>query len=299
MTRPTINPKLPDYWDHPGPRLRLGVCQVRTERWDLDGNTERLLDSVREAAGAGAELAVTPECVFHGYGMLDDRHGMDEARAAAETVDGPRMTRVRALVAELGLHLVVGFAEAGEDGRIHNSAALIGPDGGVRSIYRKVHLREFEAADGSGYFSPGDSFEVVSVQTGAATIKMGTMICFDREFPETVRALRSLGAQLVPCPLATNTSRFDAHHGYGHDELITQARAAENQLFIAVVNHAGRINGGSFIVGPGGELVVQLGTEPEVRVVDLPIGAIVDLRADRYAWKAWEFRRPEVYRRYL
>ena len=73
--RPSLNPKLPDYWSRSEGALRVGLCQVRTAAWDLEGNTERALAAIREASDAGADLAITPECVFHGYGMLDDEEG--------------------------------------------------------------------------------------------------------------------------------------------------------------------------------------------------------------------------------
>ena len=64
-----MNPKLPDIYAGNGPRLQLGLCQVKTEAWDLEGNLQRTLNALEEAASQGAHLAITPECVFHGYGV--------------------------------------------------------------------------------------------------------------------------------------------------------------------------------------------------------------------------------------
>ena len=94
---------------------------------------------------------------------------------------------------------------------------------------------------------------------------------------------------------------MDKYIDYADNEMITRARAAENELYIAVVNHAGRdMHGHSFIVGPGGERVCQMGTEPGVLVTDVPVGVVADkFHADPIGWMGWAHRRPDVYRAHL
>ena len=66
------------------------------------------------------------------------------------------------------------------------------------------------------------------------------------------------------------------------------------------MNHARRFSGGSFVAGPDGEALVQLGPDPEVRVVEIPFGRIGTNYHDRpLGWMGWGYRKPEVYRRYL
>ena len=67
--------------------------------------------------------------------------------------------------------------------------------------------------------------------------------------PSPIRCVRSLGAEIVLCPLACDTTPVEASPGYGHNEAITRTRAAENEVFIVVVNHANRFNGGSYCAG--------------------------------------------------
>ncbi len=84
------------------------------------------------------------------------------------------------------------------------------------------------------------------------------------------------------------------------NELITRCRAAENEVFIAVVNHAIRFNGGSFVVGQGGQKIIQRGAAPEVCVIELPVGAAADkFHSQPLGWMGWGYRRPEVYEKYL
>lgn len=275
--------------------MRLGICQVHTEQWDLEGNTARTLAALEAAADGGAELAITPECVFHGYGF----DGRDDYLAAltdvAEPVSGERVGRVRELAARTGMHVTLGFAERGEADRIHNSAAMILPTGEIGWVYRKVHCRDFETAGMGGGFTPGDRFHVSDLELPSGRVRVGAVICFDREMTGSLRCLRALGAEFAACPLATNTFGFGAGRGRADNEMVTRVRAAENELPIAVVNHAGRFNGGSFVVGAVGEVLEEMGPGAEVRVIDVDLEAVRRLHANPLGWMGWGFRRPEAY----
>ncbi len=281
--------------------LRVGMCQVFTREWDIEGNTHNLMESLAEAGRQGAELAITPECVLHGYGFENDRKRL-HARLSevAEPLNGPRINAVCDCARRFGMDIVLGFAEKGEAGHFHNSAALITREGEIEWVYRKVHCRNFEAEGFQGAFSPGDAFFVSPRTYKDYTFHIGALICFDREVAEAPRCLRSLGAEFIACPLATNTSDLFHPQSRADNEFITRCRAAENEVYIAVINHAGRFNGGSFIVGPDGEPLCQLGTEPEVRTIEVPVGQIAPHYHQKpYGWMGWGYRRPQVYERYL
>ncbi|MCL5269789.1 MAG: carbon-nitrogen hydrolase family protein [bacterium] len=292
--------KTPNLYAEPWPSLKLGLCQVYTEPWATDDNLKRTLESLETAAGEGAELAITPECVLHGYADTASPDYAPRLLAAAERLDGPRIQALCRAARDLSLDLVVGFAERGAGDQVHNSAAFIGRTGAILSVYRKVHCRPFESIHHQGRFVPGETFTVETLIRGERVFRVGTMICFDREVPESVRCLRGLGAELIACPLATNTSRLDALGEQADNEMLTRVRAAENEVFIAVINHAGRYNGGSFVVGPGGQTLCQLGAESEVRVIDLPLGIVpARFHADPWGWMGWGYRRPEIYAKYI
>ncbi|MBN1672048.1 MAG: carbon-nitrogen hydrolase family protein [Kiritimatiellae bacterium] len=279
--------------------MRVALCQVYTDEWACAENLARTLAALERAGEQGAELAITPECVLHGYARRCDGF-LERIRTAAEPLDGPAVRRIRDKAAELKLAVVFGFAEKAADDTFHNSAVLIQREGDIAAVYRKVHCRHFEAVTGDGLFTPGDGFTVCEVPHGGHTSRVGLMICFDREVPESVRCLRSLGAELVACPLATNTWRMDNTENRADNEMITRVRAAENEVFIVVVNHAGRFNGGSFAVGPMGDVFCQMDDQPGVRVVDLPVGAIGPQYHDKpLGWMGWGYRRQAVYDRHL
>ena len=277
--------------------LRVGVCQIYTEQWQIEQNFKRTMEALEEAADKGAILAITPECVLHGYGFSDDKELLRKRTlAVSETLSGERVSEIRALAKKLSLNVVLGIAERGTDDKIHNSALFITQQGEIAEVYRKVHCRRFESVEGSGAFTPGDRFAAVELSLGQRSYPIGLMICFDREIPESTRCLRAMGAQFVACPLATNTSDMNQKIEKADNEMITRCRAAENEMFIAVVNHSGRFNGGSFFVGPKGELLIQLGKDPAVEVINVPIGIVEDeFHSNPLGWMGWGYRRQELY----
>ncbi|MFC7467039.1 nitrilase-related carbon-nitrogen hydrolase [Actinomadura keratinilytica] len=102
--------------------------------------------------------------------------------ALAEPADGSSARAVSALAARHGIAVVHGYAERGADGRLHNSAVLTGPDGSPLGHYRKTHLYGDHE---HRWFTPGDR-PVVQARLDGLTL--GLLVCYDVEFPETVRA---------------------------------------------------------------------------------------------------------------
>lgn len=294
--------KTPDLGSGKPEFLKIALCQISTQPFDLEGNLRRTLEALAQAAAQGAELAITPECVLTGYSPHNtpgERRWLLEEGAAPP--DGPALSAIRDAARSHGMALVVGYAEKAPGGALHNTAEMVLADGSTAYAYRKVHCRPFESAEADGLFAPGGGFHAADLRTPrGASFRIGTMICFDREIPESTRCLRALGSEFIACPLATNTDRLDAWRPNADNEAMTRIRAAENEVFIAVVNHAGAFNGGTFVVGPGGECLVQLGAEPEVRVVDVPVGIVRGkFHSDPWGWAGWGYRRPEVYAKHL
>jgi N-carbamoylputrescine amidase len=302
--KPFILEELPDYYEPGYSLLRIGMCQVFTEEWAVEANIKRTLDAIDIAASEGAEIAITPECVFHAY-PVDDSLGKSESFkkklfGVAETLDSENVQLFKDKAIEKKIYILVGFVEKGEGGKIHNTAALISPNGQFVYVYRKVHCRHFENINHWGYFSPGENFYSEQLNFGDRKYKIGTIICFDREIPETLRCLRALGAEIVLCPLATDTSDMTHYKNRSDNEIITRVRATSNEQFVVVVNHAGRFNGGSFIVGPMGELFCRMTEEPGVMTYDVPVGIIAQkFHNEPLSWMGWGYRRPEIYSKYI
>ncbi len=167
--------------------------------------------------------------------------------------------------------MAVGIAEAADAGRFYNTTLLITPDG-VALKYRKTHLW----ASDRGIFTPGDRY-ATALWNG---IRVGLLICFDIEFPETARALGQLGAELI---IVTN-GNMDPY-GPTHRTAI-MARAMENQAYAVMVNRVGEgdgglvFAGGSAVVDPYGQLLGEAGREECRQIVELDLGRSQDARRD-------------------
>jgi predicted amidohydrolase len=280
--------------------FQLAMCQVETEEWALDDNLGRAVASLREAKNKGADFAVCPECVIHAYPVAKSADGREEhnqrVKEIAEPIDGERIDTLKRLAREIDLDFVLGFAEKGDDGNTYNTAALFSRSGEITDKYRKVHCRPFESTWFWGPFTPGESFSAYTL--AQSEVRAGTFICFDRERPESFLSLRHLGAEFIACPLATNTVNIHQHAEHSNESL-TQVMAACNESFIAVVNHAKRFNGGSFLVGPTGECIHQMDAEPGVAIVEVDLTELRNLRAKGHGWRGYGFTRPEIYQKYI
>ena len=227
------------------------------------------MEAVRAAAAAGARIIVLPELTPSGYVF----ESLAEARSLAEPADGPTVTGWAAEAARLGVIIIGGFCELGQDGLLYNSAVLTDP-GGVRSVYRKVHLWDAE----SDFFATGSAPPpVVDTQYG----RIAMMICYDVEFPEWVRQPALAGADLLAVP--TNWPAEPVPPGERPMVVANvQTAAFANHMFIAAACRVGTERGvswvgGSLIAGPHGyPLAGPAGADaPEILV------AGCDLRAAR------------------
>ncbi|HZM39043.1 MAG TPA: carbon-nitrogen hydrolase family protein [Acidimicrobiales bacterium] len=207
--------------------------------------TRRCVDATR------AELVVVPETVTTGFapGL-----GSEDLWDLVAPIPGPLTAAAQATAADLGIHLVWPTYEAGPGrGTVYNSAAVIAPTGVVLGVYRKTHLFPAEQA----WVTPGDDVLVVGTDLG----RVGSVICFDGDFPELVRIEAGLGAEVVVRPSAFLRAA-DIW------ELTTRARAYDNHVYVVAPNAVGIDAGGhvyfgnSLIVGPTGEVLARGTSQP-------------------------------------
>jgi predicted amidohydrolase len=251
------------------------------------GIAERL---VRDAAADGAELVVLPE-KFNVLGSSE------QLAAGAEALDGPTLRWAGSLARELHVWLVAGsIVEALEhDEKLRNTSALIGPDGSIHAVYRKIHLFDVEVGDmvyrESDVEGPGD--EIVVADAGA--LELGLAVCYDLRFPELFRIMAVRGAHAFSLP-----SAFTVPTGRAHWEVLVRARAIENQVFVIAAGQVGRhppdheSYGHSMIVDPWGAVLASAADEPErVVVADLDLEAQAETRRKL---PSLANRRPGAYR---
>jgi predicted amidohydrolase len=239
------------------------------EPWNKEANFAKLERYARQAAARGAQVVATPEGFLEGY-VGNEKHtpGLTAERyaPAAEAIDGPLLTRVAALARELKVYLLLGFAEK-RQGKIYNSAVIFSPDGAVASHYSKSHT-----ADDEPFNTKGTEFPIAATRFG----RWGTLICYDRQLPETARILALKGAQFILVP---------AWGGYGEmNDMMMRVRAYENGVWLAFV-HPKRC----LVIDPRGNVVVQNQGEGDQVVM-----ATIRIRPGEKR-PLLERRRPELY----
>ena len=252
--------------------FKLAALKLIPKQWDKDANFAKLEEYARRAVAAGASLVVTPEGYLEGYvGNTKISEGLTLERylEIAEPIDGPYLVRARELAAGLGIHLVLGFAERRDD-RIFNTLVLISPDGELIGTYSKSHnSRVIEP-----FNTDGSEFPVHSTSLG----RIGMLVCYDRQLPETSRILAIKGAQIILVPA------FGLGITKINEDIMMRTRAYENSVYVAHVHPKN-----TFVVDPGGNIIAQEEGEHEAMLI-----AEITLD-DRIGDGPIRDRRPEIY----
>ena len=226
--------------------MHLALIQHRATA-DLAGNLRRATEAVRKAAGEGAELVAFPELAFTPFYPQNPADG--DVRQLAEPVPGPTTGAFQSLARELGIVIVLNLFERDGDAT-YDCSPVIDADGSLLGRTRMVHITEYPCFHERQYYAPGMLGAPV-LQTRVGPI--GVAICYDRHFPEYMRALALAGADLVVVPQAGIVDEWPA--GLFEAEMCTAA--FQNGYFIALCNRVGAeerltFAGESFVCGPEG-----------------------------------------------
>ncbi|GIM90851.1 carbon-nitrogen hydrolase family protein [Paractinoplanes toevensis] len=268
--------------------VRMAAVAAPFDR-DLEGDFERIKRLIGEARAYGVRLLALPEACLGGYlAHLDG--GADEPPALR--ADGPEIARLAALAGDMVV--CAGYCEADGDRR-YNSVICV-HDGRVLGNHRKVHqpLRE------NASYDSGDSFAAFDTPVG----RLGLLICYDKAFPESARALALDGAEIIVVVSAWPGSRTNAPADLADDrwtrrfDLFDRARALENQVVWVSANQSGTFGAMRFvcsakIVDPGGDVLATTGTVPGMAMADVDVPAVV--AAARRSMGHLRDRRPEAY----
>ncbi len=252
-------------------------------------NLDRAIDGMRRARARGADLVVFAELAVDRF--FPQREGDASAAALAEPVDGPACDRVAAAARELSLVTVFNFYERAEDGRCFDSSPVFEADGSLLGVTRMVHIAEMAGFHEQGYYAPGDRGAPV-YPTSAG--RVGVAICYDRHYPEYMRALGLGGAEIVAIPQAGAVGEWPE----GLYEAEVRTAAFQNGYFVALCNRVGReevleFAGESFVVDPEGQLLARgRAREEDLVVVDLDLSSCARSTARRMFWRD---RRPGLY----
>ncbi len=271
--------------------MKVALVQQRATS-DVAANLECGLDAVRRAADKGAGLVGFAELAFTPF-YPQHPAGPDVLRLA-EPVPGPTTDRVAALARERGLVVVLNVFE--RDGEVtYDCSPVIDADGSLVGRTRMVHVTEYPCFHEQQYYRPGDLGAPVF---DTAVGRVGVAICYDRHFPEYMRALGVAGADLVVVPQAGVEDEWPP--GFFEAELCTAA--FQNGYFVALCNRVGvedrlTFAGESFVCGPDGAVRARAPRGAEtVLVTDIDLTETTRSHARRVLLKD---RRPDLYGRWL
>jgi predicted amidohydrolase len=200
--------------------------------------------------------------------VLPELNACGGDRALAEPLPGPTEQRFCDIAGKHEIWLLPGSIYESDGGKLYNTVPVIDPSGTVIARYRKLFpWLPFEDAT-----TPGKDFVVFDVPSVG---RFGVSNCYDMWFPETIRTLTWMGAEVILHPSLTSTIDRAA------EIAMIRAHGAQNQVYFFDVNLAGPIGvGESCIAGPGGEVIYQAGKGREVFPLKLDLDYLRNVRKD-------------------
>lgn len=281
--------------------MKVGIIQ-QANTGDITANKLRLIERIREVAKAGAELIVLQE-LHNGlyFCQTEDVQVFDQA----EPIPGPSTDEYGAVARELGVVIVLSLFERRAAGLYHNTAVVLERDGSIAGKYRKMHIPDDPAYYEKFYFTPGDlGFEPIDTSVG----RLGVLVCWDQWYPEAARLMAMRGAELLIYPTAIGWESTDVLHEQTRQsdawQIIQRGHAVANGLPVVTVNRVGieedpsgqtagiRFWGRSFVSGPQGELLCELGQDEATAVIDLDL---VRSESVRRWWPFFRDRRIDAF----
>ena len=224
--------------------MNIALISMRPKIADKEANLITMKEYISKTK---ADIYVFGEMSLTGYRCKD------ELRNLVETVDGSSVSYMKNVAKDRKSYIIFGMPlkDSNVEGLTHNSAVLIHPDGKV-DTYNKWFLPNFGPFEEKLFFDEGESLKVFDTIYG----KIGILICYDLFFPELCKAYSLQGADIIICISASPTISRK------YFEILLQARAVENTIFMVYVNLVGTQEdlvfwGGSHIYSPMGDLLTK------------------------------------------
>ncbi|MWB76974.1 carbon-nitrogen hydrolase family protein [Pseudooceanicola sp. 216_PA32_1] len=261
--------------------MKTALLQI-TSSDDPAENLATVSAMIREAVAQGAGFVLTPEvtnCVSASRTRQEEVLRMPK--------DDPFLAAMPALCQELGIWLLIGslgVKTTDADGRFANRSFLFSPEGTQVAWYDKIHMFDVQVSETETYresagYRPGER----AVVADAGFARIGLTVCYDVRFPKLHRTLAQAGAQVLTCPAA-----FSPVTGAAHWESLLRARAIETGCWVLAPAQTGThaasrgrarsTHGHSLAIAPWGEVVLDMGTEPGIGMVDVDMSAVTSAR---------------------
>ncbi|MDU5111870.1 MAG: carbon-nitrogen hydrolase family protein [Clostridium sp.] len=225
--------------------LKVGLIQHKAIANNININLELGLKYIRGAKNIGADIVLFPEMWSNGYNPpyedafdnpLDENYKNEREKWLAEAIDeeSEYIKSFKRIARELEIGIVITYLSKGKNSP-QNTALVIDKTGEILMKYSKVHTCDFSL---EGLLESGDEFKVCDF----CGVKLGIMICYDREFPESARILMLKGAEIILVPNACDMNPARIHQ--------LSTRAFENMTGIAMANYPGENWGNSCAYSP-------------------------------------------------
>jgi len=271
--------------------MRLALVQQHATH-DKADNVARGLRAFEAAARGGAQLVAFAELAFEPF--YPQQPAGPGSLAEAEPVPGPLTDAFAAKAREFGVVCVLNLFER-DGSRTFDCSPVLDADGSLLGRTRMIHITDYACFHEQGYYTPGDTGAPV-YRTKAGTI--GVAICYDRHYPEYMRALALAGADVVVVPQAGSVGEWPA--GLYEGEM--RVAAFHNGYFVALCNRVGAeekltFAGESFVCAPDGTVIARArqGAD-ETLYADIDVAQNAKSHARQLFLRD---RRPELYARWL
>ncbi len=271
--------------------MRIALVQQHATH-DRNDNLRRGLEALETAAAGGAQLVCYAELAFEPF--YPQRPAGDRPAELAEEIPGPVTEAFSKRAADLGVVVVLNLYERDGD-RCFDCSPVIDADGTLVGRTRMVHITDYACFHEQGYYTPGDTGAPV-FDTRVGTI--GVSICYDRHYPEYMRALALSGAELVVVPQAGAVGEWPE----GLYEAELQVAAFQNGYFTALCNRVGseeclNFAGESFVCAPDGRVVARAPQgEDHILFADIDLAEAAESHARKLFLRD---RRPQLYADWL
>jgi N-carbamoylputrescine amidase len=264
-------------------------------------NLDAACAKIREAAGRGAQVVCLPELFRSLYFCQKEDPALF---ALAESIPGPSTEALGAVARQAGIVVIASLFERRAAGLYHNTTAVIGADGALMGIYRKMHIPDDPAYYEKFYFTPGDlGFRTFATPFG----DLGVLICWDQWYPEAARLTALRGADILFYPTAIGWHPEEkAENGAAQRDAwrtVQRGHAIANGVYVAAVNRVGletpagppglEFWGTSFLCDPQGVVLAEASTQRE----EILLGKVDPARIEdvRRNWPFLRDRRIDAY----
>lgn len=257
-------------------KLVVGQCQMKVS-FNKEENLNKAEEMINNLSAAGADIIVLPEMFNCPY---SNRYFPEYAE---EIENSETLMRLSSTAMEKGVYIFGGsIPEKDNEGHIYNTCFIFNRKGEIIGKHRKVHLFDIDVPGRirfkeSDILTPGDRVTVVDTEFG----RIGAAICYDIRFPEFMRIMSLIGANIIIVPGAFNMTTGPAHW-----ETLFKARAVDNQVYMIGTSPAREENGvytaygNSIVVDPWGNVINRLDEKEGIILSEIDLDMVDKIRME-------------------